>query len=422
VSAVEYYGFESMTSLPDFGNRVLALADRLAAFSDDADGLTCTFLSTAHRRVARMLAEWMQAAGLAVEIDEVGNVVGRLRAAAPGAQTLIVGSHYDTVRNGGKYDGRLGILLPLVVIEHLKNTATSLPYNLELIAFSEEEGVRFATPYIGSTAVAGRFDPNWLARRDGDGVTLEEALRAAGNDPASIPALARQRDDLLGFLELHIEQGPVLLHENLPVGIVSAIAGAVRYLITIRGEAGHAGTVPMALRHDAAAAAAEVILFVEQRCGGVAGLVGTIGELTVPNGAVNVIPGQCAFSLDVRAGDDATREAAATDILREINAIASRRGVAIETRKLLGGDNVPCAPHFQNLLGAACRRTGAPVRFLASGAGHDAAMFGGLCDIGMLFVRCGNGGVSHSPDETVSAADADVAARILLDLLCHDEF
>ncbi len=421
MSAVEKYGFESMTFLPNFGNRVLALADRLAVFSDDADGLTCTYLSSAHRRVARTLAEWMQAAGLTVEIDAVGNVVGRLRATRPGAKTLILGSHYDTVRNAGKYDGRLGILTPLVAIEHLTNSGTSLPYNLELIGFSEEEGVRFATPYIGSTAVAGCFDPGWLTRRDDGGVTLDEALRAAGHDPAAIPSLARQGDDLIGFLEVHIEQGPALLHDDLPVGIVTAIAGAVRFLITVQGEAGHAGTVPMALRHDAVTAAAEVLLFVEQRCRGVAGLVGTVGQLSVPNGAVNVIPGQCEFSLDVRASEDAVREAAVADILREINEIARRRGVQIAVRKLLGGDNVPCAPRFQTLLAEACTRLGVPVRSLASGAGHDVAMFGGLCDIGMLFVRCGNGGVSHSPDETVTAEDADLATRVLLDVLTNPE-
>jgi hydantoinase/carbamoylase family amidase len=407
--------------LPDFGTRMLALADRLAAYSEDAGALTCSYLSPAHLRVARTLAGWMQAAGLSVEIDAAANVVGRLRAAAPGAKTLIIGSHYDTVRNGGKYDGRLGILVPLAVIEHLKSTGTSLPYNLELIAFSEEEGVRFATPYLGSAAIAGRFDPAWLARRDHDGVTLQQALVDAGHDPAGIPALARQGADLIGVLEIHMEQGPVLLHEDLPVGIVTAIAGAVRYLISIRGVAGHAGTVPMALRHDAATAAAEAVVFVEQRCRSGTGLVGTVGQLSVPSGAVNVIPGRCEFSLDVRAGEDAVREAAVADILGEINAIARRRGVAIEARKLLGGDNVPCAPRFQALLADACARIGVPVRHLASGAGHDAAMFGGVCDIGMLFVRCGNGGVSHSPDETVSAADADVAARIVLDVLLNAE-
>lgn len=249
-----------------FGKRILALADRLAAWSETQDGLTCTFLSPAHRTVASEIAALIAAAGLDVAIDAAANVVGRYKSRNPLAKTVIVASHYDTVRDAGKYDGRLGILVGLVVAEHLAQKQISLPFDLELIAFSEEEGVRFSTSYIGSSAVAGRFDPTLLERRDSEDISLAEALRAAGHDPKAITSLARRRDELAGYLEVHIEQGPVLLTEKLSVGVVTEIAGNSRYLVTVEGEAGHAGTVPMGLRHDAAAAAAEIILMVERYC------------------------------------------------------------------------------------------------------------------------------------------------------------
>lgn len=403
---------------PDFGVRIMALADRLAAWSETPNGLTCTYLSPAHRAVAAELASLMQDAGLATEIDAVGNVVGRYKSQSPGARTLIVGSHYDTVRNAGKYDGRLGLLVGLVVAEHLVHRRIPLPYDLGLIGFSEEEGVRFSTSYIGSGAVAGRFDPALLDRRDADGVSLAQALHAAGFDPQHIPALARRAGDLAGYLEVHIEQGPVLLKADAPVGVVTAIAGNARYLLTIDGEAGHAGTVPMPLRHDALAAAAEIVLLVERRCSQ-PGLVGTVGRFTVPDGTINMIAGRCEISLDIRSGDDATRKAASTDIFAEIDRIAARRGVRVTTTELLDAPAVPCSPRLQDAFAAAIKRAGLPLQKLPSGAGHDAVMFSDLTDFGMLFVRCGNGGVSHSPPETVSAADADIAARILLDVLVN---
>jgi allantoate deiminase/N-carbamoyl-L-amino-acid hydrolase len=407
----------SLPSSAGFGARVLALADALATFSETADGLTCTYLSAAHRAVASELRGLMEEAGMATAIDAVGNVVGRYAAGTPSAKTLILASHYDTVRNAGKYDGRLGILVPLVVIEHLRRTGIRLAFDVELIAFSEEEGVRFAAPYIGSSAVAGRFDPRLLDRRDGSGIGMADAIRAAGLDPAEIPRLARDRDRLLGYLEVHIEQGPVLLDENLPVGIVTAIAGNVRILVTVTGVAGHAGTVPMGLRHDAAVAAAEIVLAVERCCSGVPTLVGTVGRLAVPDGAINVIPGRCELSLDIRAGDDATRDAALDRVLGEIARIAARRGVTVETAEAMRMPAVPCSAAMQARLAEAIAQAGVAPRHLASGAGHDMVMFGGLTEVGMLFVRCGNGGVSHSPRETITAEDADVAARVVLDVL-----
>ncbi len=401
-----------------FGPRILELADRLAVHSELTGALACTYLTPAHRATANALAQWMRHAGMAVEIDGVANVVGRYAAAAgPAARTLLVGSHYDTVVDAGKYDGRLGILTGLVVIEHLNRTGRRLPFAIELIAFSEEEGLRYSASYIGSTAVAGSFDRSLLARRDEAGVSLAEAIATSGFDPDAISSLARRREDLAGYLEVHIEQGPVLLQEGLPLGIVTAIAGGCRFVVTVTGQAGHAGTVPMGLRHDAAAGAAEIVLAVERRCTGVATLVGTVGKMQVPGGATNVIPGRCELSLDIRAADDATRDAAVADVRAEIAAIAERRGVTIDIRETQRTGAVACSPRVQALFAQAIGRLGVKPRFLPSGAGHDAVSFGPITETGMLFVRCGNGGVSHSPRESITAEDADLGARVLLDVL-----
>jgi allantoate deiminase/N-carbamoyl-L-amino-acid hydrolase len=381
-----------------FGKQIMALADRAA-----------------HRAVAAEIRGWMDQAGLATAIDVAANVVGRYAADDPNAPTLILASHYDTVRNAGKYDGRLGVLVALVVTEHLQRLGRKLPFHLDVIAFSEEEGVRFSSSFLGSSAVAGRFDPRLLERHDADGITLAAAMAAAGLDPAGIPALARRREELVGYLEVHIEQGPVLLDEGLPVGIVSAIAGTVRCMVTITGTAGHAGTVPMGRRHDAAAAAAELVLYVEQRCARAPTLVGTVGQLAVPNGAINIIPGRCELSLDIRAADDSTRDAAVFDVMTEIGRIAAKRGVIIESKEVQRTAAVRCSPRLQSLLADAVAHAGAKPRYLPSGAGHDAMMFDGITDTAMLFVRCGNGGVSHSPREIITAEDADVAARVILD-------
>jgi len=400
----------------DFGARAMALAERLAQHTETPPGLSCTYFSAAHRAAAADLAALMHAAGMETRIDAVGNVAGRYAAKDKTARAVMVGSHYDTVLNAGKYDGRLGIVVALTVVEHLARAGERLPYNLDVVAFSEEEGVRFSASYIGSSAIAGRFDPGFLELRDTRGISLGDALRQAGSDPATIPALARRKDDLAAYLEVHIEQGPVLLDSDQPLGVVTAIAGNSRYNVSIDGVAGHAGTVPMAFRHDAAAAAAEIVLFVESRCNRT-GLAGTVGRLAVPDGAINVVPGRCELSLDIRSGDDVLRKAAVADILTEIDAVARRRGVGIAATPVLDARAVPCSPRLQDALASAIAREGLPVQRLPSGAGHDAVMFDGLTEIGMLFVRCGNGGVSHNPRETVAAADAGIAARVLLDVL-----
>ncbi|HEX4407455.1 MAG TPA: allantoate amidohydrolase [Xanthobacteraceae bacterium] len=402
-----------------FGAKILDLADRLARFSEQSDALTCTFFSEAHKAAAAQLRDWMAAVGLDAKVDAVGNIIGRYVSAAADAKALIVGSHYDTVVNAGRYDGRLGILTGLVVAEYLQKSGRRLPFHLDVIGFSEEEGVRFGAPYLGSSAIAGRFDPAILRRSDADGVTLAVVLQKDGVDAAAIRSFARAPGTLRGYVEVHIEQGPVLLQRHLPLGVVTGIAASGRFRVTIHGTAGHAGTVPMPLRHDAAAAAAEIVLAIERRCSTAPTLVGTVGQLMVPQGAINVIPGVCEFSIDIRAGDDATRDVAIADVFEAIKQIIARRGVTADITEIGRHAAVPCAPQMQSGLAAAVARAGIEVLHLPSGAGHDAAMFAGVTDIGMLFVRCGNGGISHSPLETITAEDADLGARVLLDFLLN---
>jgi allantoate deiminase/N-carbamoyl-L-amino-acid hydrolase len=400
-----------------FGSQVMDWAEQLGAISDCEDNLTCAYLTPAHRRTAALLRDWMIDAGMDVHIDAAGNVVGRYAAARPDAKTLVTGSHYDTVRNGGKYDGRLGILLPIAVVRHLAARGERLPFHLEVIGFAEEEGVRFRSTFLGSSAVTGRFDPVLLDQQDGEGVTMRDALRAAGHDPETIKTIARDPASLLGFVEVHIEQGPVLLERGLPLGVVTAIAGSSRYLVELAGVASHAGTTPMGMRRDAAAAAAEIVLLVEQRCSGRGSLVGTVGQLEVPGGSVNVIPGQCRLSLDIRAASDEERLAAVDDILAGISAICARRGIGEKLWKLVEADAAPCAPRLMERLGAAIEAAGLPRFDLLSGAGHDAMEMAKITDVAMLFTRCGNGGISHNPLETMTADDAEIAGEVLLDFL-----
>lgn len=401
----------------NFGPRIMALADHLAQWSEQEGALTVTFFSPAHKRVAAELDALLRAAGMDVRSDPLGNVIGRYASGDPDAKTLLVGSHYDTVRDGGKYDGRLGILAPLAVIEHLHRSGQRLPFNLELLCFSEEEGVRFPVGYLGSQAIAGKFDPRNLEKTDDHGISLRKALEEAAVDVNALGILARDPSDLIGYVEIHIEQGPSLLAANVPVAVVTTIAGAVRHRIAVTGEAGHAGTVPMQFRHDAATAAAEMILALERRCRGHASLVGTVGQLVVPNGAMNVIPGRCEFSTDIRAATNEMRDAAVMDVLVAFNEIARARGVKVEATEVLRMSAIPLSPLLQERLVASARRLGVEPLFLPSGAGHDAAMMASLCQSAMLFVRCGNGGVSHSPLEIITEDDADFAARVLFDFL-----
>jgi N-carbamoyl-L-amino-acid hydrolase len=400
-----------------FGNTIMEWSEIIGSWSDDEVGLTCAYMTEAHRKTAAQLATWMRAAGMQVEIDAVGNVAGRYLSDNPNAKTLLTGSHYDTVRNGGKYDGRVGILLPIAIVKHLHERGEKLPFHFEIVAFSEEEGVRFKSTFLGSTAIIGQFDLALLDKTDADGVTMRDALTAAGHDVSQIPAISRNPSDVLGFVEVHIEQGPVLLGRDLPVGIVTSIAGSVRYQIALTGVAGHSGTTPMTMRKDAAAAAAEIILFVEQRCATAPTLVGTVGQLQVPNGSINVIPGACMLSLDIRAADDATRDAAVADVLKEIAAISRRRNIDVALDRVEVSAAAPCASWLMRQLSAATERAGMPAFELPSGAGHDAMTLSQLTDVAMLFTRCGNGGISHNLLETITADDAEVSAQVFLEFL-----
>ena len=400
-----------------FGPAIMQWAEILGAWSEADDGLTCSYLTPTHQKTAAQLAAWMIAAGMDAHIDAVGNVVGRYLSDHAEAKTLMTGSHYDTVRDGGKYDGRLGILLPIAVVRYLHARGERLPFHLEIVGFAEEEGVRFKSTFLGSNAVIGQFDLAQLEQRDAIGITMREALADAGHDVKAIPAIARDPAGLLGFVEVHIEQGPVLLERGLAAGVVTAIAGSSRYLVDLTGLASHAGTTPMTMRRDAAAAAAEIVLLVEQRCRQGTSLVGTVGQLQVPNGSVNVIPGQCKLSLDIRAADDGVRLAAVADVLDGIAAICSRRQIDSNVVQIVAADAAPCAKHLMDQLGAAVERAGLPRFDLASGAGHDAMAMARVTDVAMLFTRCGNGGISHNRLETMTGDDAEFAGRVFLDFL-----
>lgn len=401
----------------EFGTQIMQWAQDLAIHTDTEGQLTCTYLSPAHRACAAQLASWMQAAGFdAVRHDAVGNVIGTYRAdpdmASP--RLVVTGSHYDTVRNGGKYDGRLGILVGIALVGELYRQARRLPFDLEVVAFAEEEGVRFGSTFLGSSAYIGRFDQRLLETVDQDGIRMRDALRAAGLNPEAIAAQGLDTSRLAHYFEVHIEQGPVLLQRHLPVGVVTSIAGSVRRMLTLRGVASHAGTTPMDMRRDAACAAAQIVLAVEKRCAAAPSLVGTVGVLNVPAGSVNVIPGTCVLSLDIRAASDAVRDAAVSDLEQEIAAICAARGILVTTEELLRAPAAPCDAVHRQIWEQAIGERGLPVCALPSGAGHDAMKMAEAGGITMLFARCGNGGISHNPLEIMTADDAQLATELSL--------
>lgn len=395
------------------GMAVMRWADELAFHTETPGMLTRTYLTDAHQHAAALLANWMRAAGMSVRRDAAGNVIGRYEGRTPDAPALLTGSHFDTVRNAGKYDGNLGIVLPIACIAEWNAQGRRFPFAIEVIGFAEEEGVRFKATLLGSRAIAGTFDAALLDKCDEQGQTMQDVMAAAGCDFRQLGAAAFKRENVLAFIEVHIEQGPVLLNENRPVGIVTAISGASRFLVTVHGLAGHAGTVPMALRRDAAMAAAEIGLYIEKRCSGTSGLVGTVGLLEVPNGAANTVPGKAIFTIDIRAESDDVRQATVADVLDAMQKIAQRRNVTLDINQTHEAKSVRCAPWLQDQLADAIAGSGLSVRYLPSGAGHDAMAIATLTDIAMLFVRCGNNGISHHPDETITAEDAETAATVL---------
>lgn len=407
---------------PVLGNDVWDWHEALARHSDpgfaEKGQLTVTYLTDAHRACGRDIAQRMRECGFdRVEIDAVGNVVGRYYPAAPGARYLMTGSHYDTVRNGGKYDGRLGIFVPLACVRELHRAGKRLPFGIEVVAFAEEEGQRYKATFLGSGALIGHFNPAWLEQKDANGVTMREAMQHAGLRLEDIAKLQRDPAQYLGFIEVHIEQGPVLNELDLPLGVVTSINGGVRYLCEMIGTASHAGTTPMDRRRDAAVAVAELALYVEQRAAKDGDSVGTIGLLNVPSGSINVVPGRCLFSLDLRAPTDAQRDAMVTDVLDELAKIAQRRGLRYTIEESMRAAAAPSAPALQHHWERAVDALGVPVFRMPSGAGHDAMKLHEIMPQAMLFTRGQNSGISHNPLESTTNNDIQLTVDAFTQVL-----
>jgi allantoate deiminase len=399
------------------GEEIVGRINQLGAISETSLHLARLFLTKEHRAAAELILGWMRTAGMDAHLDAIGNVCGRYEGDRPGLPCLMLGSHYDTVRDAGKWDGPLGLITAISCVADLNKRGRRLPFAIEVTGFADEEGVRYASTLLGSRAVAGTFDESVLNGRDEAGISMREAAIKFGLDPDHIGAAARSRRELLAYLELHIEQGPVLENEGLPVGVVTAIAGATRLAVRVTGMAGHAGTVPMALRRDALAGAAEAISAIEEFCRtDESGLVGTVGYIHATPGATNVIPGQVSFTMDIRAPTDMHRRRAVSDIVRRIEAIAKRRKLALQVDVTHENRTVPCAPWLKAQVAEAISAEGFRTFELPSGAGHDGMAMIDIADVGMIFVRC-RGGISHHPDEHVELADADAGARVLLRLV-----
>ena len=404
------------------GNTVWDWQEALAQHSDpgyaEQGQLTVTYLTDAHRACAQRISKNMLDAGCdEVHIDAVGNVVGRYKGSGKQAKALLTGSHYDTVRNGGKYDGRLGIYVPLACVQQLHQRQQRLPFDLEIVAFAEEEGQRYKATFLGSGALTGDFNPEWLEQVDADGVSMRSAMQHAGLCVQDIPKLKRNPGNYLGFVEVHIEQGPVLNELNLPLGVVTSINASVRYTGEMVGMASHAGTTPMNRRRDAAVAVAELLLYVEQRAAADGDSVGTVGILQVPAGSINVVPGRCQFSLDLRAPTDTQRDALARDVLGKAEAIAKARGLHLQLTQTMRASAAPSNPAWQQRWEAAVAAQGLPVYRMPSGAGHDAMKLHDILPQAMLFVRGENAGISHNPLESSTSDDMQLAVQAFDHLL-----
>nr|WP_321280863.1 allantoate amidohydrolase [uncultured Vibrio sp.] len=394
--------------------RIMERADQLATFTSMQDGLKRTYLSLEHKQAHHQLGEWMQQAGLETWQDSVGNQWGRKVSSNPTMPTLIIGSHSDTVADAGKYDGNLGILVGISSLAQLKNV--ELPFHVDVVAFADEEGTRFNSTLIGSSAVAGVFDQNWLSLKDSDDVTMSQAMVEFGLSPQEVGKDSRSPDEVMAYLEVHIEQGPVLEAQNQPVGVVTGIAGAKRFQFQVKGLAGHAGTVPMDMRLDALCAVAEMITTIEQY-GSENNVVATVGKCEVAPGSVNVIPGEVTFTLDVRSLEQSDLERACDDLLTSLNAIAERREVSFSDKLLYQASAVPCNASLQSQWGDIVEEvTESEPVFLPSGAGHDALAMVHLTDVAMLFVRCDKG-ISHNPLESVQEDDVAVALQCLTKMI-----
>ncbi|MEJ5124423.1 2-oxo-4-hydroxy-4-carboxy-5-ureidoimidazoline decarboxylase [Comamonas sp. MYb21] len=403
------FGYE-----PVLGNDVWDWQERLAQHSDEGFAekgqLTVTYLTDAHRACAQRISHWMRDSGFdEVEVDAVGNVVGRYRPAQEGGKYLLTGSHYDTVRNGGKYDGRLGIFVPMACVRELHRAGKRLPFGIEVVAFAEEEGQRYKATFLGSGALIGHFNPQWLDQADAAGITMREAMQHAGLCIDDIPKIQRDASNYLGFIEVHIEQGPVLTELDIPLGIVTSINGSSRYVCEMVGMASHAGTTPMDRRRDAACGVAELMLYAEQRAAQDGDSVATVGMLEVPSGSINVVPGQCKFSIDMRAPTDPQRDALVRDVMGQLEAIAHKRGLRYRAEQTMQAAAAPSAPAWQQRWEKAVAAQGVPLFRMPSGAGHDAMKLHEIMPQAMLFVRGINSGISHNPLESSTADDMQLA-------------
>ncbi|MBB4002035.1 MAG: allantoate amidohydrolase [Aurantimonas endophytica] len=394
----------------------MALVADLATITDESGRLTRLYLSPAHRRAADLVRERMEEAGLAASIDAAGTVIGRYEGRRPGMPALLLGSHIDTVRDAGRFDGTLGVAVALAVVAELARQERRLPFAIEVLAFGDEEGVRFPSTLAGSRAVAGSFATSTLAERDAEGITLGEALRSFGCNPAAIPAAGRRPEDVLGYVEIHIEQGRVLEQADQAVGLVSGISGALRLGLKVAGVSGHAGTLMMPERRDALCGAAEMVLAIEEIARSRTNVVATVGRLAAEPGAVNVVPGTAEFTLDLRTLDDAARQRVLNEMLRRCAAIAGRRGLELDHETFYDQPTTFCDAALKAGLANALAGIGLEPIEMQSGAGHDGLALAALCPMAMLFVRCTDG-VSHHPDEDVSEDDIQMACAVLAEFL-----
>jgi allantoate deiminase len=401
-------GFMTQTS-----DQIIARCRAIAGLSERQGCTTRTFLSPPMREVHGTLGDWMESLGMTVSVDAVGNLRGLYTGTQRESPRLLVGSHLDTVPNAGAFDGILGVVLGIALVESLGGRR--LPFSIEIAGFSEEEGARFGVPFIGSRALVGTVDAALLERKDVHGCSVAEAIREFGLDPAAIPD-AIVRGVYLGYLEFHIEQGPVLDGLNLPLGVVEGIAGQTQAHVSFRGRANHAGTTPMRMRHDALSAAAEWILAVEREALATPGLVATVGRMEAFPGASNVIAGEARASLDVRHADDAERSSAVARLLLTAREVAQRRGLAFDCVSQREQATVPCDAALTQAIEKAVARAGFPVQRIISGAGHDAMILGEKMPVTMLFLRS-PAGISHHPDERVLSEDVAAALQTGLQFL-----
>ncbi|GEA11363.1 allantoate amidohydrolase [Alteromonas sp. KUL49] len=391
---------------------IMARCEALGNISQQSTCLDRRYLTKEHKQANSLVSGWMTEAGMTTWQDAAGNQWGRYNASHANAPRLIIGSHLDTVPNGGKYDGMLGVIAPISLIAQFSRDQVQFPFHIDVVGFGDEEGTRFGSTLLGSFALTGEWKESWRDLTDEQGISLADALVSFGSSFENIESATLTPENILGYLEIHIEQGPILENENLPIGIVSAIAGAKRFNITVTGMAGHAGTVPMEMRHDALCAVSEMILAVETHASSARDVVATVGKIeNAPNG-VNVISGRTSFSLDIRSEQDDKRDKVLADILQAFDTIAEKRNIAIDIQQTHSADAVHCDTQLKSDMIDGVAQSGVSPRILPSGAGHDAMAMASICPVAMLFTRC-KGGISHHPGESITVDDVRYTVEAL---------